>query len=67
MNLTLWDGFMSVYLLDNASSITIFPIENNLAIAPSEYSNGLGQVTSTGKMAFLLLNLIYRLEAAWLR
>ena len=39
----------AVYLLDNEFHHSILPLENNLAIAPSEYTNGRPDDYSTGK------------------
>ncbi|HBJ7906350.1 MULTISPECIES: aryl-sulfate sulfotransferase [Salmonella] len=55
----------TVYLLDNEFHHSILPIENNLAIAPSEYSNGRPDGYSTGKDGVSIINLSTGLEVAY--
>ncbi|MEJ5492727.1 aryl-sulfate sulfotransferase, partial [Salmonella enterica] len=44
---------------------SILPIENNLAVAPSEYSNGRPDGYSTGKDGVSIINLSTGLEVAY--
>lgn len=55
----------AVYLLDNEFHHSILPLENNLAIAPSEYTNGRPDDYSTGKDGVSIIDLTSGLEVAY--
>lgn len=55
----------TVYLLDNEFHHSILPLENNLAIAPSEYTNGRPDDYSTGKDGVSIIDLTTGLEVAY--
>ncbi|MDM6731180.1 aryl-sulfate sulfotransferase [Citrobacter braakii] len=55
----------AVYLLDNEFHHSILPLENNLTIAPSEYTNGRPDDYSTGKDGVSIIDLTSGLEVAY--
>ncbi|MBJ9227879.1 aryl-sulfate sulfotransferase [Citrobacter braakii] len=55
----------AVYLLDNEFHHSILPLENNLAIAPSEYTNRRPDDYSTGKDGVSIIDLTSGLEVAY--
>lgn len=55
----------TVYILDNEFHHSIFPLRNNLAVAPSEYSNGRPDEYSTGKDGVSIIDLTTGLEVAY--
>ncbi|EGT0661275.1 aryl-sulfate sulfotransferase [Citrobacter werkmanii] len=55
----------TVYLLDNEFHHSILPLNESLAIAPSEYSNGRPDDYSTGKDGVSIIDLTTGLEVAY--
>lgn len=55
----------TVWLLDNQCHHSILPIENNLIVCPSEYSNGRPDDYSTGKDGVSIMALTTGLEVAY--